>query len=74
MSKVKTQKSEILKYLKTHKRGITSLQAIQLFGATRLSDIIFKLRKEGYEIETEQITSKNRFGHVVNFARYRLVA
>ena len=74
MAKQKTQKSEILKYLMTHKRGITSLQAINLFGATRLSDIIFRLRKEGYNIITEMVTQKNRYGHVTTFARYRLVA
>lgn len=72
MKKTKTQKTEILKYMQTH-RGITSLQAIEKFGATRLSDIIFKLRKEGYEIETEQITKKNRYGHSVTFAKYNLV-
>ena len=74
MKNTKTQKSEILKYLKTHRRGITSLQAIQLFGATRLSDIIFKLRQEGYDITTEQITKKNRYGHVTTFACYKLAA
>lgn len=74
MAKEKTQRSEILKYLKTHKRGITSLQAIEMFGATRLSDIIFRLRKDGYEIETESITKKNRYGHAVTFARYTLVS
>lgn len=74
MAKQKSQRTEVLKYLKTHKRGITSLQAIELFGATRLSDIIFKLRKDGYEIETESITKKNRYGHAVTFARYTLVS
>ena len=72
--KKKSQKSEILKYLKTHKRGITSLQAIELFGATRLADIIFRLQKEGYEFEKEDVTRKNRYGHVVTFVRYKLVA
>lgn len=68
----KSQKSEVLKYMQTHK-GITSIQAIEKFGATRLSDIIFRLRKEGYEIETESITTKNRYGHVVTYAKYSLV-
>ena len=63
-----------MKYIKTHNRGITSIQAIELFGATRLSDIIFKLRKDGYEIETESVTKKNRYGHAVTFARYTLVS
>ena len=72
MVKEKTQKSEVLRYMQTHK-GITSLQAIEKFGATRLSDIIFRLRKEGYEIGTESITKKNRYGHVTTFSRYYLV-
>jgi len=73
MKKTKTQKSEVLKFMKSHKRGITSLQAIELFGATRLSDIIFRLRKDGYDIETQQITKKNRYGHPTTFACYKLV-
>ena len=72
MKKEKSQKSEVLKFMKTHKRGITSLQAIELFGATRLSDIIFRLRQEGYNIITEMVTAKNGYGHTVTFARYRL--
>ena len=72
MKKTKTQKSEVLRYMQTH-RGITSLQAIEKFGATRLSDIIFRLRKDGYDIETEQITTKNRYGHSVTYVKYSLV-
>ena len=72
MKKTKTQKSEVLKYMQTH-TGITSIQAIEKFGATRLSDIIFRLRKEGYEIKTEQITRKNRYGHATTFAKYSLM-
>ena len=68
----KSQKSEVLRYMQTHK-GITSIQAIDKFGATRLSDIIFRLRKDGYEIETESITKKNRYGHATTFAKYTLV-
>ena len=44
-----TQKSEVLAYMEAgHK--ITSTLAIRMFGATRLSDIIFKLRKDGYNL------------------------
>ena len=70
---VRTQKTDVLHYMQTRTRGITSMQAFEKFGVTRLSDIIFKLRKEGYEIETEQVTTKNRYGHTTTFARYRLV-
>ena len=34
---------------------ITSWEAIQKYGATRLSSIIFNLRKRGMNIETEMI-------------------
>ena len=72
MKKQKTQKSEVLKFMQTHK-GITSIQAFERFGITRLADIIYKLPQEGFEIESEQLTTKNRYGHVVNYARYSLV-
>ena len=69
----KTQKSEVLHFMQTHKKGITSIQAFERFGITRLADIIYTLRREGFDIETEQLTTKNRYGHVVNYARYSLV-
>lgn len=72
MKKTKSQRSEVLRYMQTHK-GITSIQAIEKFGATRLSDIIFRLRKDGYDIQTESITTKNRYGHSVTYAKYSLV-
>ena len=47
MSKKKSQASEIIKLLR--KQGyITSFEAIERFGATRLSSIIFVLRKKGF--------------------------
>lgn len=70
----KTQTSDILKYLQTHKRGITSLEAINRFGATRLSDIIFRLRKKGYNIVTENNLVKNRYGRQVLVSTYKLEA
>lgn len=68
-----TQLNEVLKYMKSHKRGITSWVAFERFGITRLADIIYKLKKLDYEIASEQITKKNRYGHVCNFSRYYLV-
>lgn len=70
--KERTQASEVLHYMQTHKRGITSMQAIERFGATRLSDIIYRLKKLGFEIESESITEKNRYGHTVTYSRYYL--
>ena len=71
MSKKKSQTSEIIKLLR--KQGyITSFEAIEKFGATRLSSIIFALRKRGFGIKTEMVQDKNRYGHITNYAIYRL--
>ena len=70
MSK-KSQISEVIKHLRKYK-SITSLEAIELYGATRLSSIIYILRDKGFGIETEMTQGKNRYGHVTNYAIYRL--
>ena len=63
---------EVLRYLKTHKRGITSMEAIEMFGATRLSAIIFNLRKRGYIIETIKMDTIDRYGNPVQYGKYIL--
>lgn len=68
---IETQKAAVLDYLQ-EKGVITSWEAIELFGATRLSAIIYMLRKEGHTIRTEMRTSQNRFGNTVNYAMYWL--
>lgn len=68
----RTQRGEVLKYLQTHK-GITSMQAIEKFGATRLSAIIFDLKRKGYNIVTIMKDGENRYGESVRFAEYRLI-
>lgn len=67
-----TQTSEILHYLKTHK-GITSMQAFEKFGATRLSGIIYNLRAKGHHIISVDKTGTNRYGEHVSFVEYRLI-
>ena len=66
-----SQISEVIKHLRKYK-SITSLEAIELYGATRLSSIIYILRDKGFGIETEMTQGKNRYGHVTNYAIYRL--
>ena len=68
----KSKKSEVLRHLQ-EKGSITSLQAIELYGATRLSDIVYKLKKEGYDIITEYNNTLDRYGNRCNFANYVLV-
>ena len=67
-----TQISEVLKYLKRY-RNITSMEAFEKFGATRLSDIVYKLRKRGYDIKTVMCEGKTRYGGRTSFAIYRYV-
>lgn len=57
------------KYIKEHKRGITSMEAFD-FGITRLSAVIFELRDMGYNIESVRQKCKNRYGHNTNYVRY----
>lgn len=71
-AKSKSQISEVIDLLR--KQGyITSYEAIEKFGATRLSGIIFILRDKGFGIETKMIQGKNRYGHATNYAVYHLV-
>lgn len=60
---------EVLKHLKT-KRSITSLDAIDLYGATRLSAIIFNLKKRGYNIECRREETIDRYGNTCRYGRY----
>lgn len=68
-----TQEDRILKYLKTHKRGITQEQAKNLFGVARLSGRIFDLKEAGHIIDSDRIKVKNRYGEEVYVAQYHLI-
>lgn len=67
-----SQRTEVLKYLKRHKY-ITSYQAFEMFGATRLSAIIFDLRKQGYKIGGIWEICTDRYGVEKRFLRYFLI-
>lgn len=63
--------TEVLKHLKEH-GSITSLEAFNLYEATRLSAIIFNLKKKGYDIITAKGSHIDRYGHKCDFVRYIL--
>ena len=63
--------TEVLRHLREY-GSITSDEAWQYFGATRLSDIIFRLRRRGHDIETVMCDMRDRYGSPVRFARYHL--
>lgn len=62
-----TQKTEILRFLKAG-NPITPLDALNFFGCFRLAAVIFDLREEGHEIETEMVSN----GNGKQFAEYTL--
>tara|TARA_R110002020_G_scaffold439580_2_gene650100 strand:- start:279 stop:563 length:285 start_codon:yes stop_codon:yes gene_type:complete len=66
---VKSQSDAVLWHLKTY-GSITSYEAIKEYGATRLSSIIFKHRKVGYDIESMPLTKKTRFGRSTTISKY----
>lgn len=68
----KSQKELVLEHLQ---RGwsITSLEAWEKYGCSRLADVIFKLRKEGYRIDSEMTNGRTKLGAETQYATYRLV-
>ena len=70
MSEKKISKTtKVLEHLKNY-GCITSLEAIELYGATRLSSIIFELRKHGHKIETIDMPFIDRFGSKSHYGKY----
>ena len=70
MSSGKNKTTEVLNHL-LNEGTITSMQAFELYGATRLSAIIFELRKK-YDIDTLDMECVDRYGHTCHFAKYRM--
>lgn len=64
-----SQYKRILEYLEKYK-SITSMEAFRKFGATRLSAIIFNMKKAGHNIETVMEQTTNDDGNMVRYARY----
>ena len=65
----KTNKThEVLNHLRT-KGSITSMEAIENYGATRLSAIIFNLKKS-HDIVTHRMECVDRYGNTCHFAKY----
>jgi hypothetical protein len=64
-----TKTKQVKTHLRTHGH-IDTWTAIQEYGATRLSAIIFELRKNGWDIETEDITTRDRNGNPSTYANY----
>lgn len=65
-------KTEKVRLHLIEKGSITSWEAIMEYGATRLSDIIYRLRNEGMNIINERIKFTDRFGSKSSYVKYIL--
>lgn len=68
---MKGQRNAILNHLR-NVGAITSMQAFNLYGVTRLSAIIHDLRNMGYPIHAIMVDGKTRFGDSTKYAKYVL--
>ena len=66
-----TQKEEVLKHLEEF-GSITSMDAINMYGITRLADKIHLLRKAGHGINTKSFKFTNRYGNCSTYGVYEL--
>ena len=73
MEKKNSQILDVKRHLK-NKKHITSLEAFKLYGCTRLSGVIYRLKNDyGLLIKTESRTVRNRYGTTSNIAVYRFM-
>lgn len=70
--KKKNKTEKVLEHLHIH-GCITSLEAIDLYKATRLSDIIYRLRNRGLKIDTIDIPFVDSNGTKSVYGKYVLV-
>ena len=67
----KTARDRVLEHLEEH-GTITSWEAIQNYGITRLSEYIRQLRRDNYIIESNWTENINRYGDKVRYVIYEL--
>lgn len=66
-----TQCETVMKHMR-ERGGITTKEAYERYGITRLGARIYELKALGVEIVTEMVDARNRYGEKVRVARYRL--
>lgn len=66
-----TQNERILSYIEEN-GSITQLEALNDLGVMRLASRISDLKRKGYNIKSENVTVKNRYGEKCNIKRYSI--
>lgn len=64
-----TQREAILQYIEEF-GSITPIQAFADLGITKLATRISEMRKDGMTFRIETVSTKNRYGKSVNYAKY----
>jgi len=65
------QKQRVLDYLRSG-NTITSLDAFHELGITRISAVVYNLKRDGHHLIKENVTVKNRFDEECTIARWSL--
>lgn len=68
---MKGQKVRVLQHLKSY-GSLTSIEAFEKYGITRLAAVIFDLRELGHDIRTLDMEGQNRYGEATRYAKYVL--
>jgi len=63
----------ILKFMQTHKNGITGKQAYKAAHSMNLAQRIYDLRRRGHKIVDDYVVVTNEFGEKYRVKQYRLV-
>jgi hypothetical protein len=66
-----SQYMKVSRYMQTHP-FITPMDAIRRYNVTRLSAIIFDMKKDGINIKTNIVRKKNEDGRITPYAEYSL--
>lgn len=66
------QQQRVLDYMLSF-GSISSLEAFRDLGVTRLSAVIFDLKRKGVAIRSTTESTTNRYGEPVHFSRYSVV-
>ena len=71
MNPPKGQQAAVLAYIIQHD-SITSMEAFEHLGVTRLSAVVYNLKRKGYNIKSEPEQVKTRYGATATISRYSL--
>lgn len=70
---IPTQAARVVKYIEDF-GSITTLEAVNDLGILRLASRVSELRKKGFNIKSEFIEVKNRYGETCRVKRYSMEA